>query len=306
MNRPVVVVVLIATLIVGGCSKGLTESSASGVIQKWVDSQNTGMVSTSAEALTRNLGTEMIVPWSVPDVQRLIKEGYLKQKTVAVPYPNFSGQYRGVFHQVNMFSVLVSDPTVVTIDIQTISNTRPPHVEGQFKACEGPDCSLASVSGSVRKSGTSTLTLAFPFGPTEFEVALERGPTDAMVGHYDASGWGHQSYLRADHVGPSPPDVRQEEYVYEWTPRLPNDTFNGAQLILGHLVVESCEHLLLASETTATASCKTHVKLTDGAEAIFGTRSTERSMEASFGKQPDGTWIGTSMKYTAPPYSLSE
>ena len=77
-------------------------------------------------------------------------------------------------------------------------------------------------------------------------------------------------------------------------------------LNLGHLAVESCEHLQLASETTATASCKTHVRLTGAAEAIFGNRRTDQLMEASFGRQPDGTWIGTSIKYTAPPYSLSQ
>jgi hypothetical protein len=306
MNRFLIVALLLSTITVGGCSKALTESSASGVIQKWIDSQNGGVVSTSAGDLTRQIGVEMINAWSIPSVQRLTRQGYLEEKIVSVSYPNFSGQYSGVFHQVNMFSVVVSEPTVVTIDIQTVSNTRPPHVEGQFKACDGPDCNVASVSGSVRRGGTSALMLAFPSGRKEFEVALDPGPTDAMVGHYDASGWGHESYLRANHVGPNPSDVRQEVYVYRWTKKLPNDTFSGEMLNLGHLVVESCDHLLLASETTATASCKTHVKLMSAAEASFGSGPTDQVMQASFGKQPDGTWIGTSISYSAPSYKISQ
>jgi hypothetical protein len=248
----------------------------------------------------------MIVPWSGPEVRRLIKEGYLEEKTVAVSYPNFSGQYRGVFRKQYRFG---SQPAVVIIDIQTISNTRPPHVEGQFKTCEEREpCEVASVSGSVRRSGMSTLTLTFPAGrdSKKFEVALERGQTDAMVAHYEAAMFAGQTHLRANHVGPNPSDIQQDVYVYQWTNNLPRDTFNGERLILGHLVVDSCEHLLLASETAATASCKTHIKLTGGAEAIFASRSTEQSMKASFGKQPDGTWVGTGVEYTAPPYSLSQ
>ncbi len=306
MTRGILVALCFGIMIVGGCSRALTESSASGVIQKWIDSQNGGIVGTSAEALTKLIGPEMIVRLQVPDVQRLLKEGYLEEKTVALSYPNFSGQYSGVFRKVNMFSVLVSEPTVITIDIQTLSNTTPPHVEGQFKACDGPDCEVASLSGSVQRVGPSNLILAFPNRRKEFTVTLERGPTDAIVGHYDATGWGRESHLRVNHVGPSPSDVQQEGYAYRWTNKLPSDTFNGAQLILGHLVVDSCENLLLASETTATASCKTHVRLTAGAVAIFGTGSTERPVEATFGKQPDGTWIGTGVQYTAPSYSLPE
>ena len=325
MNRPMIVALSLATVALAGCSKALTESSASGVIQKWadtpanIDSQNGGLVSTFAGELTRQVGTEMINRWSVPDVQRLIKQGYLEEKTVSVSYPNFGGQYSGVHHEVNMFRVYISTPSVDTLDIRTVSTTKPPHVEGQFKTCFENNCDVGPVSGAVQRNGPSTLTLSFPHQGSGFSnrpsphnrliVALQRGQTDAIVGQYTDA----ESYvvpvpipIRANHVGPNPPDIQQDVYVYIWTNKLPKDTLSGAKLNLGHLVVESCEHLLLASETTATASCKTHVRLTGGAEAIFGNRPTDRLMEASFGKQPDGTWIGTSIKYTPPPYSLSQ
>jgi len=334
MNRPMIVALWLATVALAGCSKALTESSASGVIQKWIDSQSSLLVSTFAGELTKQVGIEMINRWSVPDVQRLIKQGYLEEKTVSVSYPNFSGQYSGVHHEVNIFRVYISTPSVDTLDIRTVSTTKPPHVEGQFKTCFENNCDVGSVSGAVQRNGPSTLTLSFPHQGSGFSnrpsphnrliVALQRSQTDtvheyepdakpapdAIIGQYTDAN----SYvvpvpipIRANHVGPNPPDIQQDVYVYSWTNKLPKDTFSGAMLNLGrHLVVESCEHLLLASETTATASCKTHVTLTGGAEAIFGNRPTDRLMEASFGKQPDGTWIGTSIKYTPPPYSLSQ
>jgi hypothetical protein len=81
-----IVALLLTTVALAGCSKALTESSAPGVVQKWIDSQNGGgvLVSTFSGELTEQVGTEMINRWSVPDVQRLIKQGYLEEKTVSV------------------------------------------------------------------------------------------------------------------------------------------------------------------------------------------------------------------------------
>jgi FKBP-type peptidyl-prolyl cis-trans isomerases 1 len=314
-----IVALFLAAGSLGGCSKALTESSAPSVIQKWIDSQNGGLVSTNAGALTSQVGTEMIDAWSVPDVRRLIKLGFLEEKTVSVSYPHFAGQYSGVHHEVNMFGISVSTPSVDTLDVQTVSNTRPPHVEGRFRTCFDNNCDVGSVSGAVERNGPSTLALSFaeqggsmfsnrPSTRNRLVVALERGPTDAIVGQYlniPERGIARPIYFRVEHLGPNPQDIQQDVYVYKWTNNLPTDTFTGGMLNLGHLVVESCEHLLPASETAASAACKTHVKLTAAAEAVFGSRPTDGLMQASFGKQPDGTWIGTSIKYSPPPYGIS-
>jgi hypothetical protein len=237
---------------------------------------------------------------------------------VPVAYPNFSGQYSGVHHEPNMFGVYVSTPSVDTLDIHTVSNTRPPHIEGQFKTCFENNCDVGSVSGAVQRNGPSTLTLSFgaregslmsnrPATRNRLVVALEHGQTDAIVGQYTEAGSLMKVgpiTIRFNHVGANPPNIQQEVYVYNWTAKLPKETFSGTKLNLGHHEVESCEHLLLTSETKATASCKTHVKLTSAAGAIFGDRPTDQVMQASFGKQPDGTWIGTSINYSAPPYSI--
>lgn len=320
MNRPMIVALSLTFLTLGGCSKALTESSASGVIQKWIDSQNGGAVRTPAGALTNHIGREMVNAWSAAGVQRLIKQGYLEEKTVAVSYPNFSGQYSGVHHDVNMFHVYVSTPSVDTLDIKTVADTRPPHVEGQFRTCFENNCDVGSVSGAVQRNGPSTLTLSFPerggslmsnrpSTRNRLVVALERGRPDAIVGRYTVANSMvnlDPISIRANRAGPNPPDIQQAVYVYSWTNKLPKDTFSGTTLNLGHLVVGSCDHLLLASETTATASCKTQVKLTSGGKAIFGNGPTDQLMQASFGKQPDGTWIGTSINYSAPPFSYVE
>jgi hypothetical protein len=62
---------------------------------------------------------------------------------------------------------------------------------------------------------------------------------------------------------------------------------------LGHVVIDSCNHLLLEAETNATATCKIHVELTDAGKATFHGGPTASSVQAQFGKQPDGTWIAT-------------
>lgn len=57
------------------------------------------------------------------------------------------------------------------------------------------------------------------------------------------------------------------------------------QLKAEGLVVESCERLVLAAETTATARCKFRTK----------TGTTDVFPEVVFGKKPDGTWVVTSV-----------
>src|SRR5258708_40305372 len=135
MNRFMIMALPIIIITLGGCSKALTESSASGVIQKLIDSQNGGGVSTFAGELTNQIGIEMVNAWSVPGVQRLIKQGYIEEKTVSVSYPNFGGQYSGVHYEVNIFHVQVSTPSVDTLDIRTAYTTNPPHVADEFMTC---------------------------------------------------------------------------------------------------------------------------------------------------------------------------
>lgn len=223
----------------------------------------------------------------------------------------------GVHHEINMFSVSISTPSFDTIDVQTTSDTRPPSVKGRFTTCFENGCDVGLVRGEVQRSGPSILTLAFPEQQRgvisnrpnprdQLAVVLERGQPDVLLGQYQ---YGRSMvrvptiYIRAIHVGPNPPDIQQSAYVYGWTPTLPKDAFNGSALNLGHLEVDRCEHVLLSSETTATASCQTHVKLTPFAAAVCGDGSTDQTMQASFGKQPDGTWVATNMVYSPPQYA---
>ncbi len=319
MKRTLLVAAVVSTVILAGCSKALTESRASGVIQKWIDGQNRGTVNTFAGLLPGQIGAEMPNPWTAAAIQRLLKQGYLEQKTVSVAYPNLSGQYSDVREDRLGFAV---SRFVDTYDLQTVANTRPPHVEGSFRSCFFNNCDAGSVSGVVTRNAPSALTLQFRAKENfisdriitynrSLVVTLQRGQPDCLVGRYSAGSEnpfvGAQSFpIRADHVGPNPPDIQQEVYVYSWTTKLPKDTLNGAMLKLGHLVVDSCDRLLLSTETTASASCKTHVSLTSAAEIIFGKRPTDQLVQASFGKQPDGTWVGTQISYSAPPFDINQ
>jgi hypothetical protein len=330
MNRLTTVTLSVAVIALAGCSKALTESSASGVIQKWIDSQAGGVVSTFAGALTSQIGVEQPQHWTVAGVQRAIKEGYLQERTVTVTYPNFSGEFTsGIYPLPGQSSAAGTDLVVMTM---RTTSERPPRVSGFFKICrwndipQGPynSCQTGNVNGIASKTGGGasnlSLTVTAENGFTTLEQAklpvpplsplppqLQRNiPFQASMVRADpdvvnAVINGIPVVLRGHATGQ---DVRQDVYSYNWTDKLPKDSINGAMLRLGHLVVESCGHLLLGSETVASASCKTHVKLTSAAESIFGSRPTDQTMQASFGKQPDGTWVGTGINYSAPQYNI--
>jgi len=323
MNRVAVVVLWLIALALCGCSKALTESSAVGVVQKYVDAQNDGTIFTFAGALTNQLGVEMPQRWDVPGVQRVLKEGYLQEKTAAITYPNFSGEFSGNNN--------TPWPWADTLRVQT-STDRPPRVSGMFKHCAfdsvaaGPynSCDWANVNGIAQKIGAGQSQLSLnviahdgfltleqtkaanppsltpePQQNSPFQIALLRGNPDTITIDFGRGPIPLQGHTAG-------PDIQQQVYMYTWTDKLPKDTVTGSNLILGHLIVESCDHLLLTSETAATASCKTHVKLTSAAAVIFGNRPTDQSMQVSFGKQPDGTWIGTQLSYNPPQYMINQ
>ena len=304
----------LAAMALTGCSKALTASRAVTVTQSYVDSQNSGIVSTSIAALTSQIGTELPQRSDSPELQRLIKDGYIVEKTVTVSYPNLAGNFVGS-HEINIMGPTRLDDT---FQLQTIASSKPPQVQGSFRTCFGNSCEAGSVSGAVQRNGPSNLTLSFqqrenPISDRwvtqtrTLNVSLIRGQPDALVGTYSTGNENpfvsaQSSSERASGVVAGP-DIQQEVYVYSWTPKLPTGTVDGAVLKLGHLVIDSCDQLLLNSETTARATCKTHVKLTKEAELIFGKASTEQPIQPVFGKQPDGGWIGTSVSYTPPQYS---
>jgi hypothetical protein len=283
-----------------GCSKALTESRAVGIVQRYVDAQGGGVVTTSIGELTNQLGREFLQTLHQRGVQRLVHEGYIEQRVVTVPYPNFSGDFTGS-HSVWGPGEIVTN----NFNLQTVAEI-PPREQGSFRTCFLGTCYAGSVSGLIQRMGPSTLRLKEqgPMGRSEsLVVSLVRGQPDALVGTYnESSGWG--TSIRA--VGRiTGPDIQQEVYVYAWTDKLPKDALHGAVLTLGHLEVDSCEQLLLDTETSASANCKTHVDLTKAARVIFGSGPTEQIMRSVFGKQPDGTWVATQVIYPAPQYSIN-
>jgi hypothetical protein len=179
------------------------------------------------------------------------------------------------------------------------------------------DCASGPVSGQIQKNGAGPSNLTFvlrssnfygqaqnafgimPGARSPFRALLVRGNPDVIQANVNGTTIQFEGRVTG-------PDLQQSVYIYRWTNKLSKDTLSGSWLKLGRLVVESCDHLLLGTETTATVTCKTHVKLTKDAEAIFGSRSTDQSMGATFGKQPDGTWIGTQITYRPPTYDISQ
>ncbi|HTQ53181.1 MAG TPA: hypothetical protein VMI94_01905 [Bryobacteraceae bacterium] len=305
-----------------GCSKSLTESSAVSIIQKYVDAQNGGVISTFAGNLTSQIGVEMPQHWTVAAVQRALRSGYVQEKTMSVSYPNFSGAFTGSrgFQPGQQYGGWNDFFNVST------SPGRPPYVNGSIRSCYAYDpklffqhdsCWSGTVAGPVRRNGVSNLLIRvtawagsigmMPNTTMPLNVSLIRGSPDIIQGSFHTprtlldNGSDEPVTFRGRVTGA---DIQQEVYVYAWTDKLPKEAVSGAMLKLGHLEVDSCERLLLASETTATASCKTHVKLTTAAEAIFGQRPTDESVQVSFGKQPNGNWVCTNINYSPPPYNI--
>ncbi len=314
----------LCALTIQSCSKALTASSAVGNAQKFIDDHGDGGVNTFAGELTNQIGAEMPQHWTNSCVQRLIKIGYLQERTATTTYPNLTGEFKGT-HTTPFASGFVD-----TLSLRT-APTNPPRVEGSFRFCLRPPntfygtCNWGPVTGVVMKYGAQTRlsmktsmqwiyrsdaemnvdplnlpsALGGPLGAvggtSPLAVTLERGNPDNLVGSFETAA------LQL-HGNAAKPDIQREVFVYSWTDKLPRDTFNGSLLQLGHLVIDTCDNLLLSSETSATASCSTHIKLTDAAKIIFGERPTTRSLRATFGKQPDGGWVCVNIEYQAPPF----
>lgn len=320
-----------STIVLAGCSKALTESSSVGVAQRYIDAQSNGIVNTLAYPLTSRIGVQMTQRCSFAGVQRLLKAGYLQEKTSTIRYPNFSGEFRCINERLNSGGVLGESVRTDTLNLQMRADQRPPMVYGTFRDCTpsqisavSGSCAFGTVRGTVAQTGSGPSHLLFdqtahwiiayqagidadptrfaedsPFNRNiSFNISLVRGNPDQIIG--DHGGWPMRLQGHAE------PDIQQEVYSYVWTDKLPKDAFNGPSLRLGHLEVDTCDHLLLASETTATASCKTHVKLNATARDVFGDRSTDQVMQVSFGKQPNGTWVCTNLNYAAPPYDITQ
>ena len=166
--------------------------------------------------------------------------------------------------------------TIVSNTLLTVSGT----VAASAIALKGANIAL---TGTVADGGAGTVNLI------------------ATGGTIDETGTLVAGTLTGSSTGA---DFKQEAYIYDWTDKMPKDALSAGNLKLGNLVVDSCDHLILSSETTATADCKTHVKLTPTADVLFGQQSTLQRVAASFGKQPDGTWVATGIPYSAPRYNL--
>jgi len=105
-------------------------------------------------------------------------------------------------------------------------------------------------------------------------------------------------------AGTSGPEIHETMYVYTWSAKLPGDAIlNGAVLKAGHLVVDGCQQLLLNSETSASATCQTHVDRTKTAEVILNS-SIAQPMNVVFNKKPDQSWIAVQIGYNAPQYTV--
>lgn len=300
-----------------GCSKTLTESSAVGIAQKSVDSMDGGSRSTDAKVLTDGVGIEREGRWTAASVQRAIKEGFLVEKSRPISYPNFSGNFTGRSGNPGGQGGGSTD----TLS-GSVNPGAPPIYNGQFRTCivrdpnsffhPQDDCYSGVVSGYVNRSGegptafTLTLTNVSPYGigvepgtKSPFQASLTRGNPDVIQVSLNGA-----SIRLEGHV--TGPDFQQNLYTYNWTGKLTKGTISYSVLKLGHLVVDSCDHLLLGTETTASAACKTHVVLTKDAKIIFGDRSTDQSVETTFGKQPDGTWVCTLVRFIPPFYDINQ
>ena len=295
MNRLFATGLWIGIAALCGCSKALTESSAVKVAQQFVDTQNGGTVSTDIRQLTSLLVSEQLQPLQQPGIQRLVKEGFIEEKKIMLPFPNFAGLFIGPYE----------NNIIYTFHFQTVA-ANPPRIEGYYNDCLGGACWGGFLNGVVQRIGPSTVTLTQQGGDRivrTLTASLTRGQPDVIAGTLGNITLGGQAGIRLEgHV--IGPDIPTAVYIYSWTDKLSKDAITIVMFKLGHLVVDSCEHLLLGTETSATATCKTHINLTKEATVVFGNRPTEQSLQASFGKKPDGDWIGTQVNYSPPQYIM--
>ena len=304
-----------------GDSKVLTAERAKALAQARLDMTNQGGVVVNVGTLTSQLNTRTLqTPEQLlPSMKRLLDHGYIEQKSYKIIYPDLSGTYTGGWAY-PQFSRGIGIRVTLSTD-----QSRPPNVTGSYTAECGEfdrgalkrrfDCGTGSLAGSLGRQPPYILNpsnhRAFSVWPEELgsfslmSITLQLGSSDDTLAGYFQLISGVQNPLLLTGKN-SHRNIEQDEYSYNWSQTFPQTFMNGPSMLnLGHGVIDSCDNLLLGSETSASCVVKWHVDLDTPRSALMGPNRVEGTVSATFGKQPDGTWIITSLDLPATPYTGS-
>jgi len=305
----VAMIALSALTVTSGCSKKLTQSRAVKLTQEVIDKSKGGVI-VSIAPVTAVLAQEFSdaaapVP---PAILPLVQAGLIRRRTIPLKYPNIAGQYTGTYTSV--FNKPLEAKLVVTLQ----DGSAPPRVQGTFETCavwvetevhNGPithrNCGTNNVSGVLNANGATNLifTVNALEPPTNMQLTLTRGNPDDLSGRVHSGS----TDLPVKLQGHSGPDIQQSMYMYEWSDKLPKDALvSGYTVNGGRLIVDTCDQLLLQDETKATAICSGHLEPTGAVKTILGDGFKTISIRATYGKQPDGEWVGTAANHS--PLSL--
>jgi hypothetical protein len=296
--------ILLALILLASCHnrKELNAESAKSMLQEQLDKEPE-RTNLPMDGLTKNLFKAPTTvdyrqsPSSSDDLQgvvhRLLDAGFITQTTSNREYIDVTGNY-------------VADGTFATGNvhyaISLAMNNGSADIKGNFtETPAGPNPSgtingLAHLSNIIDLTYNATTPTGRPRqgGPYAYNIGTANG-TLVLTG----PGL-NEFFLRTLVFKKTEPanaaKLSVPTYSYSFTSKAQLKVVNGQdQVSIGRFIVISVDSLLLKTETVATANFKWKTDYSDIGKAITLSRQAAHLGHVEFGKQPDGTWITTSI-----------
>jgi hypothetical protein len=309
-------------LMLSGCgSKTLTESRARSLVQARMDlaAKATGQDGLLVDPyeLTATLNNRYPQKLTSVGMRRVVGDGYIEEQTPKAIYPDLTGNFHGqwVYPWLSSVSFIV--------DITVNSQNRPPMITANYTGrCGGSqlvptmqNCQTGSCQGLQPEHGVISLSCSTTFnsGTTTNVVGLDLNPQadqNRITGNFRLQ----YATVVTPNVTPMSLEgafnrktIEQEQYVYVWSKKFPADLLFANRFIrLDDAAVDSCENLLLQTETTASCTCKWHSNLSKPLTSMYGKNRLDGTIQATFGKQPDGNWMVTNVNHDIEKYDVSK
>jgi hypothetical protein len=224
-------------------------------------------------------------------LKRLLEKGYVLQTADIVSYPKISG-------------------TFMTDDCQVLVGDRPTPCR------KGWHLEMVPNSFSVTGEYLFLPPASYPFGSKRIGARGTVQPDGKVELHVEEGGYGTPSYTYAEegsaaYLVATPPSfetvgtrykgsatgkrVDVKWYTYSWSPDFQKQLVGTGDATYvvggGYEQVGDVSDLRLVTDTQATAKFSFRVSLNDLGKLFIPSQPPNGTVQATFGKKPDGTWF---------------
>jgi hypothetical protein len=304
----------VTLLAVVGCgstnsTKNLTESSAKAMLSAKLtaDHKDTYLVSfaqiqQAIAGSTREDYSQGVYPENIGNgffsrpnpavpIQRLLKAGYIVQTHTDYTVPNVSGNYRAdLTWPKGSLLGRVNYTVALSMKSSYASVTGTYAVQGVTQDGQNIGGYNGPVEGTVNASGPVHLAFRMPAGWPQGDYTFQRTKDgETLAGPQFAFNGLPTMTLSGNGPGGT---ITVPVYSYAFSAKFtPLSAPHEKEISAGTVEIDNISNLLLATDTTATASFTWLADFNDVGKALTGQTKASGKGEVLFGKQPDGNWI---------------